>query len=115
MVRDLPRPGWLPRHTANAVVRDRRFGGRPIQLFRQQQPLGTASSGDTRVGYTVGAGIEHKFTPNWSGKLEYLYMDFGTRTYFAGTANQADVSFRDHVLRAGINYEFAPGPVVAKY
>ncbi|SRR5579871_3886885 len=78
-------------------------------------PLGTASSGDTRVGYTVGAGIEHKFTPNWSGKLEYLYMDFGTRTYFAGTANQADVSFRDHVLRAGINYEFAPGPVVAKY
>jgi len=74
-------------------------------------PVGpAASSSDTRLGWTLGAGIEHKFTPNWSGKLEYLYMDFGTKTYFAGTASQADVSFRDQVLRAGINYEFAPAP-----
>jgi len=79
-------------------------------------PVGAAaSSTDTRAGWTLGAGVEHKFTPNWSGKLEYLYMDFGTRTYFAGTANQADVSFRDHILRAGINYQFTAGPVVAKY
>jgi len=73
------------------------------------------SSSDTRVGWTVGAGIERKFSPNWSGKLEYLYMDFGTTTYFAGTVNQADVSFHDHIFRAGINYEFNPAPVVAKY
>jgi len=79
-------------------------------------PVGAAaSSSDTRVGWTVGAGIEHKFTPNWSGKLEYLYMDFGTKTYFSGTANQADVSFHDQVFRAGINYAFSPAPVVAKY
>ena len=76
---------------------------------------GAASSTDTRAGWTVGAGVERKFSPNWSGKLEYLYMDFGTKTYFAGTANQADVSFRDHILRAGINYQFTAGPVVAKY
>ncbi|MGZ5877209.1 MAG: outer membrane protein [Bradyrhizobium sp.] len=74
-----------------------------------------ASSSDTRVGWTVGAGIERKFSPNWSGKLEYLYMDFGTKTYFAGTVNQADVSFHDNIFRAGINYEFNPTPVVAKY
>jgi outer membrane immunogenic protein len=73
------------------------------------------SSSDTRVGWTVGGGIERKFSPNWSGKLEYLYMDFGSKTYFAGTANQADVSFHDHILRAGINYAFNPTPVVAKY
>jgi outer membrane immunogenic protein len=79
-------------------------------------PVGpAATSSDTRVGWTLGAGIEHKFTPNWSGKLEYLYMDFGTKTYFAGTANQADVSFRDQILRAGINYEFAAAPVTARY
>lgn len=78
-------------------------------------PIGpAASSSDTRAGWTVGAGIEHKFTPNWSGKLEYLYMDFGTNTYFAGTANQADVSFHDQIFRAGINYEFAAMPV-ARY
>ena len=74
-----------------------------------------ASSSDTRVGWTAGAGIERKFSPNWSGKLEYLYMDFGSKTYFAGTANQADVSFHDHIFRAGINYAFNPAPVVAKY
>jgi outer membrane immunogenic protein len=79
-------------------------------------PVGPAASGsDTRAGWTVGAGIEHKFTQNWSGKLEYLYMDFGSKTYFYGTANQADVSFHDQVFRAGINYEFGAGPVVARY
>jgi outer membrane immunogenic protein len=42
-------------------------------------------------------------------------MDFGSKTFFAGTANQADVSFHDQVFRAAINYEFTAGPVVAKY
>jgi outer membrane immunogenic protein len=74
-----------------------------------------ASSSDTRVGWTVGAGVERKFSPNWSGKLEYLYMDFGSKTFFAGTLNQADVSFHDHIFRAGINYEFSSAAVVAKY
>jgi outer membrane immunogenic protein len=74
-----------------------------------------ASTTDTRVGWTVGAGVERKFSPNWSGKLEYLYMDFGSKTFFAGTFNQADVSFHDHIFRAGINYEFSPAAVVAKY
>jgi outer membrane immunogenic protein len=73
------------------------------------------SSSDTRVGWTAGAGVERKFSSNWSGKLEYLYLDLGTKTYFAGTANQADVSFHDHIFRAGINYAFNPAPVVAKY
>ena len=74
-----------------------------------------ASSSDTRVGWTLGAGVERKFSPNWSGKLEYLYMDFGTKTFFSGTGNQADVSFHDHIFRAGINYDFSPAAVVAKY
>jgi outer membrane immunogenic protein len=74
-----------------------------------------ASSSDIRVGWTVGAGVERKFSANWSGKLEYLYLDFGSKTFFAGTVNQADVSFHDHVFRAGINYAFNPTPVVARY
>jgi outer membrane immunogenic protein len=84
--------------------------------FQLNFPVGPAtSSSDTRLGWTAGAGVEHKFTKNWSGKLEYLYVDYGSKTYFAGTANQADVSFKDHVFRAGINYEFIAGPVMAKY
>jgi outer membrane immunogenic protein len=73
------------------------------------------SDSQTRVGWTAGAGLEKKFTQNWSAKLEYLYVDLGTKTYFGGTVNTVDVSFRDHILRAGINYQFTSGPVVAKY
>jgi hypothetical protein len=38
-------------------------------------------------------------------RMEYL---------FAGTMNQADVSFHDHIFCVGLNYEFNPAPVVAK-
>jgi outer membrane immunogenic protein len=81
-------------------------------------PLVLAGAGvsntDTRVGWTLGAGVERKFTPNWSAKLEYLYLDFGRKTYFSGTANEASVRFRDNIVRVGINYEWYP-TVVAKY
>jgi outer membrane immunogenic protein len=73
------------------------------------------SDSQTRIGWTAGAGIEKKFSKNWSAKLEYLYLDFGTGTHFAGTANAVDVRFYDHVLRAGINYQFTSGPVVARH
>ena len=31
-----------------------------------------------RLGWTVGAGIEHALTPNWSVKAEYFYLNFGS-------------------------------------
>src|SRR6202000_1731518 len=34
---------------------------------------------DTRLGWTVGAGVEYAFAPQWTAKLEYNYMDFGNR------------------------------------
>jgi outer membrane immunogenic protein len=73
------------------------------------------SDSQTRAGWTLGAGAEKKFTPNWSAKLEYLYLDFGKTTYFGGTANSLDVRFYDHVVRAGINYQWNPTAIVAKY
>jgi outer membrane immunogenic protein len=79
------------------------------------------SSTDTRFGWTVGAGIEGKITRNWSAKLEYLYMDLGSfngGTYtlapLSAIGVRTDSDFRDHILRAGINYTFG-GPVVARY
>jgi len=73
------------------------------------------SESQTRWGWAAGAGIEKKFNRNWSAKLEYLYLDLGSATYFGGTANETAVKFHDHVLRAGFNYQFTSGPVVAKY
>jgi outer membrane immunogenic protein len=65
----------------------------------------------TRSGYTVGAGIEYAFTHNWSGKIEYDFMDFGTRR--SGTfecSGECETTFnfdlrqQVSVVKAGINY-----------
>ena len=66
------------------------------------------SDSHTRVGWTVGAGIEKKFDPHWSAKLEYLYVDLGSTTYLGSTVNQTGVGFHDQIVRAGFNYQFAP-------
>ena len=80
-----------------------------------------ASGSSSRIGWTAGAGVEGKITRNWSAKLEYLYLDLDS--YRAGAFTLAPASaigayvdsrFRDHILRAGLNYTFG-GPVVAKY
>lgn len=69
------------------------------------------------TGYTVGAGLEYLFTPNWSAKIEYQYYNFGT-TDISVPAAGGVVSYRDdvHTVKAGLNYRFNwGGPVVAKY
>jgi opacity protein-like surface antigen len=51
--------------------------GHPVTL------VGAAlNDSQTRVGWTAGVGVEKKFSRNWSAKLEYLNLDFGTKTYF---------------------------------
>src|SRR5262245_41581773 len=72
------------------------------------------SERSTRLGGAIGAGIKHKFSLNWSAKLEYLYLDFGTRTFFSGAGFATDVRLRDNIVRVGINYAFDQ-PVVARY
>jgi outer membrane immunogenic protein len=54
-------------------------------------------------GYTVGAGMEVGFTPNWSAKVEYLYLDLADRGFVVtGTNNGLETS----LLRFGVNYRF---------
>jgi outer membrane immunogenic protein len=62
---------------------------------------GAANASDTRVGWTVGAGVEYALYNAWSVKLEYLYADLGT--YDIGGGN---VDFTTNIVRAGINYRF---------
>jgi outer membrane immunogenic protein len=78
-----------------------------------------ASKSDTRSGWTAGGGIEYKLGSNWSGKLEYLHVDFGTihgsgAIYDTATvpALKANVShsagLRAEVVNVGLNYHFQP-------
>jgi outer membrane immunogenic protein len=75
---------------------------------------------NTRTGWTAGGGAEWMFAPNWSAKVEYLYVDLDSN----GTTGNFGWTWGNHfhpqinVVRAGVNYHFnwgAPAPVLAKY
>ena len=72
--------------------------------------------------WTAGAGLEARLGGNWTGKIEYLYVDLGsieTSTVNTLMAPPVRLSFDSHItdniLRLGINYKFDSGPVVARY
>ena len=76
----------------------------------------------TRDGYTLGAGLEYMFAPNWSAKVEYDYYRFDAKRVNGLTPGGVfveliDLQSRDvHAVKAGINYHFNfGGPVVARY
>jgi outer membrane immunogenic protein len=81
-------------------------------------PVAFATDGNRKDGFTVGAGLEYMFAPNWSAKAEYQYYNFGNTTFTAGTPEIVGARFRDdeHTVKAGINYRFGwGGPVASKY
>jgi len=81
-------------------------------------PQAFTTDGNHRDGFTVGAGLEYMFAPNWSAKVEYQYYNFGDTTFTTGPAPIVGVRFRDdeHTVKAGLNYRFNWGrPAVAGY
>ena len=95
--------------TACGLVRSFRC---PLSVFLRitvVTPFNFAAS-ETRVGWTVGAGVEWAVWENWSVKLEYDYLDFGSRTVtfndpLSGAAN-ISVSQRISEVKLGVNYRF---------
>jgi outer membrane immunogenic protein len=57
----------------------------------------------TEIGWTGGLGMEVGFTPNWSAKVEYLYMDLADRAF---TITGVNNGFQSNILRFGVNYHF---------
>jgi len=67
-------------------------------------------AGDSgRDGYTVGGGLEYLFTPNWSGKIEYQYYDFGDVNFITPRGNFGSFRNDEHTIKAGLNYRFNLG------
>jgi len=70
----------------------------------------TLNTSENRNGWTVGGGSEMMLAPNWSAKVEYLYLDLGSQTtsyVFPAVATVNDsVRTHLHVGRAGVNYKF---------
>jgi len=78
-------------------------GGRPV----------LASFNHTMTGWTAGAGVETTLGGNWTGRLEYLFVDLGMArdAYLAEFNNTQAVqaNVRDHIVRLGLNYRFGEG------
>jgi outer membrane immunogenic protein len=91
----------------------------------------TFSTHALKSGWTAGGGIEDHVTPNWSVKLEYLFMDLGNVSsngaittgviipgvphnciaacpvnHLSTTFASSGSGITDSILRLGVNYKF---------
>ncbi|MCI0598687.1 MAG: porin family protein [Beijerinckiaceae bacterium] len=85
-------------------------------------PVGFDGFSRTRVGFTVGGGIEYAVTNNWSVRAEYRFSDFGRLTDLPAVALAPGIAVGHRLIQnrvqAGFSYKFdawAPGPAVAAY
>ncbi len=111
-------------------------GGAAFADIEHSYALGAAAVGflndpanpysKTRVGWTVGGGVEYALNNNWSVRAEYRYSDFGNNSDFVfssplfgglAAANRSHVT--QNAVTVGFSYKFdwytPPAPVVAKY
>jgi outer membrane immunogenic protein len=74
----------------------------------------------TKLGYTVGGGVEAMLWPNWIVRAEYRFSDYGrfsdTDIRTAGPSTQTvnyDTSLRTHTATFGLAYKFGDKPALA--
>ena len=61
------------------------------------------SESRSSAGWTAGVGAEFGFAPNWSAKVEYLYVDLSTSNF---TITGAQNGYEFGLIRFGVNYHF---------
>lgn len=90
--------GWLFYSTGGLAYGSADADGRPAEV-----------TGSSRIGWTVGAGVEYATGKQWSLGLEYLYADFGK-----SAQSQSGLAFstpgtpedRSQMVRGRLNYRF---------
>lgn len=89
-------------------------GSVPCRRTFNLSPSVIANSG-TKLGWTIGGGLETALGHHWLARAEYRFADFGTSTYtisrtstFApqNTIDTFDVTLRSHVATFGLAYQF---------
>lgn len=65
------------------------------------------SSNQNRSGWTWGSGVEASLGGNWTGKIEYLYVNLGDRQdlfVLNGFNHALTTDVREQIFRVGLNY-----------
>ena len=76
--------------------------------------LGGNNSSTTfmRTGWTAGAGLEYGLSQNWSAKIEYDYLGFGSKALNFSTPLQpaytTNANLNVQEVKAGLNFRFGP-------
>jgi opacity protein-like surface antigen len=70
------------------------------------KPAQNLKVSDSRFGATIGAGFELALTPAWSAKVEYDYLDFGSRNLVLPDTTPVTVRESFSELKFGLNYHF---------
>lgn len=126
----ISRPLWYATATAKIGVAANDFlfyakGGAAFMNvhYTQQVAAGGIQSAQTivanRSGFTVGGGVEFGMTENLSARVEYDFLDFGTKNYnfsnlsvtpaggvIAPLVLPVSIRSNTHLITAGINYRF---------
>ncbi|GLS20411.1 porin [Labrys miyagiensis] len=66
---------------------------------------GGSSDDNTHIGWTIGAGAEYAFTPNWIGRVEVRYSDFNKQSYNT-SLGKVRVDFNQTTATVGVSYKF---------
>jgi len=67
---------------------------------------GTKSESKTKVGWTIGGGVEHMWDAHWTIGLEGLFVDLGSSTVNVSGSNSTTFTNQLVIGRAKINYKF---------
>lgn len=72
---------------------------------RYRLVVGNAAQAENRDGWTLGAGVEHAFSPNVSGRVEYRYSDYGRDRVVDPLGTVSAKATRNQVM-AGVAFHF---------
>jgi outer membrane immunogenic protein len=101
---DIESTAALRGRIGHAMDRTLIYGAAGIAWADLELSDGTATASETMTGWTIGGGVEHAFTDQWLGRIDYRYSSFDDENNFAGTG--ANVEMETHELRVGVAYKF---------
>lgn len=106
-------------NSTNTVSGTNITGAQGTNTFTLTPVAASFSDSSTKIGWTLGAGLEGVLSGNWTGKIEYIYVDLGTvsgafatpivTTSGAFLVSRFSSRITDNILRVGVNYKFGGG------
>jgi outer membrane immunogenic protein len=64
------------------------------------------SASETVAGYTLGAGVEYKFSPSMSTRVEYRFADYANADLTCVTCGPTSVDLTTHTVTVGAAFHY---------